>query len=459
MNEETSKNNQQSKTSRPHAPCVSKLLADGTLVELARNGAETFFVLGDTNGTRIEKSLQVDGLKLCPYKADNNILKHNVVLLPSDIEDYDDEKELIAEIEDYIDRYVDLKEQTVQLASHYVLLTWVYDRFNELPYLRLRGDFGSGKTRFLQVIGSICNRPIFASGGSTVSPLFHLLDTFAGTLILDEADFRFSDEKTDIVKILNSGNVKGTPILRTMATKAGEFDPRAFHVFGPKIIAGRKPYQDPALESRCITIECRTGKIDPNIPINLPDSQLDEARGLRNKLLCYRFRNFQSTKIDPSVHDRDLDNRINQVYAPLLSIASSRSARQAILDHRETSQQSLQDRRHFSLEAALLESIYDLKDQPSIKVKDIANRFRSKHGRDFGRHITNRYIGGAIRTKLMLRTAKSNGNYVIPTSERPKLNALFQTFGVSDQSDDNPLDIVPLEIGDFGEEGQKVIHF
>jgi hypothetical protein len=63
------------------------------------------------------------------------------------------------------------------------------DAFNEVPYLRLRGEFGTGKTRFLQTVGSLCYRPIFTSGVSTVSPLFHLLDTFGGTLILDKADF------------------------------------------------------------------------------------------------------------------------------------------------------------------------------------------------------------------------------------------------------------------------------
>ena len=58
-----------------------------------------------------------------------------------------------------------------EIATQYILLTWVYDKFNELPYLRLRGDFGSGKTRALLVIGSICYKPFFASGASTVSPL------------------------------------------------------------------------------------------------------------------------------------------------------------------------------------------------------------------------------------------------------------------------------------------------
>ncbi len=116
-----------------------------------------------------------------------------MVLLPSEPVEYGSYDELIAEIRSYIHKYVDLSEQFEVVTAHYVLLTWLYDQFNELPYLRVRGDYGTGKTRFLQVVGAICYKPIFVSGASTVSPIFHLLDTFRGTLILDEADFRFSD--------------------------------------------------------------------------------------------------------------------------------------------------------------------------------------------------------------------------------------------------------------------------
>src|SRR5919204_69092 len=81
-----------------------------------------------------------------------------------------------------------------------------------------------------------CYKAFFASGASTVSPIFHTLDAFRGTLVVDEGDFRFSDEKADIVKILNNGNVRGIPVLRTLVTPQGEFNPKAFHVFGPKLV-------------------------------------------------------------------------------------------------------------------------------------------------------------------------------------------------------------------------------
>ena len=95
------------------------------------------------------------------------------------------------------------------------MLTWVYDVFAEVPYLRFKGDFGSGKTRALQVIGAITYKPVFASGASTVSPIFHALDLFRGTLVFDEADFRFSDEKAEVTKIFNAGTTRGFPVLRS----------------------------------------------------------------------------------------------------------------------------------------------------------------------------------------------------------------------------------------------------
>src|SRR5262249_11450580 len=164
-------------------------------------------------------------------------------------------------------------------------------------------------------VGSIAYRPIFASGASTVSPLFRILDAVGGTLVLDEGDFRFSDEKAEIVKILNNGNAKGFPVLRTESTPSGEFNPRAFTVYGPKLISTRHPFDDAALESRCITAHLGKGEVRPDIPVNLPPEFHDQALSLRNQLLMYRLREAGRTDaIDPSALSF-LEPRIAQVFS------------------------------------------------------------------------------------------------------------------------------------------------
>src|SRR5207245_7310546 len=176
------------------------------------------------------------GYQLVPDSPHTDLLRNEVVLLPAGPADYGSDAELVGEIQRFIHDYTDLSPIFEKIASYYVLLSWIYDRFSELPYLRFRGDPGTGKTRSLLIIGSLCYKPIFASGASTVSPLFRILDAFRGTLIIDEGDFRLSDERAEIVKILNNGNAKGFPVLRSEASKTGEFNPRAYTVFGPKIV-------------------------------------------------------------------------------------------------------------------------------------------------------------------------------------------------------------------------------
>ena len=257
---------------------------------------------------------------LLAFGRGHNLVKNEVVLFPSGPQEYGSEDELLCEIQSFIHRYVDVSPLFEKIASYYVLFSWVYDGFNELPYLRLRGDPGSGKTRFLLTVGSLCYKPIFASGASTVSPLFRIIDAFRGTLIIDEGDFRLSDEKAEIVKILNNGNARGFPVLRSEVSPKREFNPTAYSVFGPKLVATRGFFEDRALESRCLTEAMGQQRLRDDVPINLPPVHKEEALQLRNKLLLFRFRNFNKRKPTEELVGRKIEPRLNQVFAPLCSI-------------------------------------------------------------------------------------------------------------------------------------------
>jgi hypothetical protein len=203
-------------------PTAGEVHSDGTLIELVYDPirSRTSFVVWQDGRWRFAPSCDNgENRRLVPFSADNNLIRTGALVLPSEPEEYGSERELVEEIQAYIHRYVDLSPSFERLTSYYILLSWVYDAFNELPYLRVRGDYGTGKTRFLLVVGALCYKAFFASGASTISPIFHTLDAFRGTLIIDEGDFRFSDEKAEMVKILNNGNLRGMPVLRTMVTR------------------------------------------------------------------------------------------------------------------------------------------------------------------------------------------------------------------------------------------------
>src|ERR1700738_2880687 len=282
-------------------PTASAVLEDGTIVEMMFRPKErrTFFAIYSAGRWTLQDGIDLGhDARLVPFSPNNNLVKNEVVLLPSEPMIYGSEAKLISDIQQFIHRHVDVGPSFEKVATHYVLLTWLYDAFNELPYLRFRGDYGTGKTRALLILGSLCYKGFFASGASTVSPIFHTLDAFRGTLIFDEADFRLSEDKAEIVKILNNGNVQGLPVLRTMMNRQREFNPQAFHVFGPKIVGTRGTYDDKGLESRFITEEMGSRQLRSDIPIYLPHTFKDEARDLRNKLLLYRFHRRFDVKLD-----------------------------------------------------------------------------------------------------------------------------------------------------------------
>ena len=82
---------------------------------------------------------------------------------------------------------------------------------------------------------------------------------------------------------------KGYPVLRCAYNKNKEFDPVGYQVFGCKVLASRKHFDDPALESRFITEKTSFKKLRDDVPNELPASFESESLELRNKLLRFRF--------------------------------------------------------------------------------------------------------------------------------------------------------------------------
>lgn len=380
----------------------------------------------------IEQAVRIHtGETLVPYSPKNNLIATGCVLFPSMPEHYGGKAELLADIAAFLHRYVDLSPLFEQIAAHYILLSWVHDAFNEMPYLRLRGDYGTGKTRGLLTIGSLCYRPIFASGASTVSPIFHTLDRFGGTLILDEADFRFSDAASDLVKILNNGNMKGLPVLRTIQNRNKEFNPQAFKVFGPKIIAMRGSYDDPALESRFITEDTDARQMRADIPVSLPPEFAAESLKLRNRLLHYRFCHLFETKPNLDATLIAVEPRVNQIALPLLSLVDDPQVRTDIGDLLKRNQSERREQRQSTTEArvvAVLAERASATTEFPVTIGALTAAFNDRYASEYGKPASDRWIGHVLRKVLRISAHRSNGVFVVPASEIPKIKALSARY-------------------------------
>lgn len=264
-----------------------------------------------------------------PPTDKRELMKKRVVLLPSVAAEYGSQRQLVAEMIAFVHRYADVPPFWEELIAHYVLMTWVYDRFSAVPYLRFLGEPQSGKTRCLQVAAHLCYKATMAGGATTVSPMFRLLEFWGGTFVIDEADYQHSDLSAEIVKILNSGYMRDLPVLRS--EKSGDnYEPRAFDVFGPKIFTTRREFDDLALESRCLTLRTPDRRIRPDIPRQLPPLFNDEALALRNKLLRWRFDNRFRIQCDES-QLLALHPRLTQIGAPLYAVSDDDSFRTRLL--------------------------------------------------------------------------------------------------------------------------------
>jgi len=131
-------------------------------------------------------------------------------------------------------------------------------RIRRAAYLRLKGDFGTGKTRTLMALGSIVYKGFLHQVRHGIADLPHV-DRFGGTLILDEADLRFSDKTADLVKILNNGRARPT-VLRTLQNAQNAFNPAAFTVSDRRSSLRAGLSRTNALESRFLTENMALGR-------------------------------------------------------------------------------------------------------------------------------------------------------------------------------------------------------
>ena len=259
------------------------------------------------------------------------------VTLPSGIEEYGSDAELFNEIYEFLKRWhYSPHDWEKRLDALYVLMTWIHDVLPVVPYRKLTGPKGSGKSTWLTVMGAIAYRPLLVSGASSEASLLRLINRWRGTLLIDEADLRDGSLYSTLVKALNTGFDRKMGVI----TKCDKDDPdrvEVFNVFAPKLVTTREPFRDDALESRFIT----TRPFKQAFARFLGPTFEQEAERLRNKLLLWRLRNRprleEKVKAleDENLHERvfgqrGVDPRIAQILLPLWIITDDPKLREII---------------------------------------------------------------------------------------------------------------------------------
>jgi len=315
------------------------------------------------------------GNRYLPIIGEELTENQEVVLLPSNIDDYDSTRDLIEDIKNHIYMYFDCSDRVRSICAWYILLTWVYDRLNTIPYLRALGDWGTGKSRFLDVVGRLCYKATIGSGAGSMAALKRMVKKWKGTVLTDEGDFKQDDEKSDLVKFYNLGFEKNRPIFQCDKNDPNKIE--FYHPYCPKIITTRQQFKDKALESRCITFTTKTTR-RKEIPSYLPSVFHTEQERLRNKLLMFRFKNY--SKIDP---DKALEIDLGDNIEPRLKqsmlgftvlFANMPDMFEEFKEHIQKHQEELIEDRSTSFDGQIVNVIADLliSGNENITSKDIA---------------------------------------------------------------------------------------
>lgn len=415
---------------------------------------QTSFVVRTPEGT-VEKRPFLDfgnGVRYVPMPP-SKFLGEQIIEFPTDLGDEWSEKALIDLIQGTIHKYLEIDRFYERLCAYYVLFTWVYDCFNTVPYLRALGDYGTGKSRLKDVVGAMCYRPIATNAASTFSPTFRTMDRFRGTLLFDEGDLAKSDETSDWVKMFNVGYQRRQGVLMRAGDKNSGFDPEVFVVYGPKILATRKPFEDKALESRCLTKKMDGELTRDDIPIEMPETYYtEEAPRIRNLLLMYRMTHWQpSIEPDTSDVDRSIAPRLNQVTMPLKTIVDDPELRDEINLFIKEYNRELVIERGMTMASKVLEALLALAaqaggaEEADLSVGNICEKVNwlvdyENYGhlldtsRAKGERIKARGIGSIIKNHLHLKTDRNSQTrrYQVVWDER-RIDALKRRFGLDDE--------------------------
>jgi hypothetical protein len=404
------------------------------LAEQIYKDGKFMFAVADYDSNKVDFREEIV-LEDCIYRPipAKPLADKKVVLFPTDVLEYGSTETLFEDIKSFIQKYWDAENSIdYDLSTYYVLHSYLYDRFEEVPYLQNIGDKGSGKTRHLLTVGGLCYRAINISGALTESSLFHLIDIFKGTVNIDEGDWTTADMWASVIKILNQGYCKSMSIVRMREDKNGKLVPVAYDVFSPKNIATRKPFKDAALDSRCLKIYAKSPEdLRSDIPINLTQEFYDERQRLINKLLLWRLRQYPNAKLDRTLQSQIScsEPRLKQIIIPLISSVNNPTVRSKLIDYVSQREKEIIEERRETVEYAVFKALLDFaRNNIHPTVGEITDRVNSFSNPKFD--LTSQKCGRILKEAFGIATQQDSAGYKRVIWEKEQLCKIARRYGI-----------------------------
>jgi len=366
------------------------------------------------------------------YKPINDRLSEKgAILLPTETEEYNSDKDLVAEIKKFLFNYFDLNSFFKKFFPYLILFYWIYDKFPFVPYVHFVGRTSTGKTTAMEVFGSICYKPIDASGSITLASIFRVSSTWKGTLLLDEFE-SIGESNKEIIAFLKMG-VGDKFVLRTEGDSKKEVE--AYSTKAPKLFTSENPVTDAGLRSRTIVIKMEENKT--RIPLYRLNKFLEDAQTLRNKLLLWRFRNLNKINLRDIEYGitelSGFDKRVQQVITPIYYLADEET-RKEIVDFAVEQEEETKRERKESTDGAIFEIIFENKGR-EVTLDEVVKQLNEER-EDIGykKPFSPKYYANVIRQKLgfdIKRKGHENTPTIITEKREEKIDSLAIYYGLA----------------------------
>lgn len=236
-------------------------------------------------------------------------------------ESCDKVNQMFKELDHLFRRFIYFEDSSFYtLSVIYVLLTYLYDVFDKIPYLQIFGSFASGKSLLGEIFEGLCFNSSKAGGMSDAVLWREMADAHHGiTLIVDEADRINKTYSSTLLEVLRDGYHRNGKVKRV---KNGRVE--KLPTFCPKIIINEKGIQNEALESRTIPIHMLKANCSlEKFRFKKVEKEFKETKELIHSFLeDYRDNITERYNSDtPEISGRD-----EEVWAPILVIAETLDA-------------------------------------------------------------------------------------------------------------------------------------
>jgi len=408
---------------------LNAVLPDGTVLEEIYNPKTNhgqFAILKDGKITIAENYVDPEsGTEYIPLV--DNVIMDGVLTLPMGIDEYADSSVLLRDLERFIHKYMDVSPAFEKLAARYALTTWIYDQLPKVPYLRVIGEPGSGKSRFLDIMRALCYHSLDLGVNQSMALIFRGIHKYHGTALFDEANFHPGQAFfSDFVKVMNAGYGRNGKVGRVDGGRNGSFVPKLFNVFGPKILGAHHSFADVGLESRFLTYYTQPSTRD-DLQMSTPDYVIwNDAIEIQKRLLGFRLRMIGKIKVSQRMEClKHYEYRLQEILMPLLIVTGENTLPEEVRQFGDEIRDMLIDERINSDQGFVFRALAELDHIGKAEVSpgEVSSLLATK-----GIIMDSRKIGNVLRI-LGLKGRRVNRGMVY-TIERKKLQDQASRYGI-----------------------------